>query len=304
MKRIWTGCLLALLIPYVATLAWAGTIKGEEKKTETFSGKTVILDRNSKSRMDVEEYLIGVVGRQIPADYGAEALKAQAIVARTYIYKQMGEDNQIEESALDMDYLEEKQLEQLWGSEKFITYYKNIQEAVEATQKTVLTCEGQLIDPLFHRASAGMTRMGDEHHPYLQPVESSRDVEAEEYLTMLSWEPEVFAKKISEIPDGGQVLPEQIEETMQMIEKDAAGYVSQFQIGSHTYTGEEIQMTLGLSSPCFTLEIHEGNIRSVSKGIGHGFGLSQYGAKTMADEGKTTEEILTYYYKNIVLISE
>lgn len=301
MRRIGTGCLLALLIPYIITLVWTGTIRGEAKQPEMISGKKIRLDRDQTSYMDVEEYLIGVVGKQIPADYGQEALKAQAIIARTYIYKQMGGESEIMESALDMDYLEEKQLEALWGSEGFVESYEQIQEAVEATQGTVITWEGELIDALFHRASAGQTRNADENHPYLQSVESLRDVEAENYLSVTSWSAEDFAARISGVKEGVQVLPEQVPEAIQLIEKEEGGYVKQIQIGNHTFTGEEIQAALGLSSSCFSLEGYEGQIRVVCKGIGHGYGMSQYGARVKAQDGMMAEEILGYYYKNVVV---
>lgn len=302
MSRIWTGCMLALLIPYVVTLALAGTIKGEEKRVEFISGKTV-LTRQGRA-VDAEEYLIGVVGRQMPADYGAEALKAQAVVARTYIYKQMGDSVEIGEEELNLEYLEEKQLETMWGSDRFVEYYKNIQEAVEATSQMVMTYEGNLIDPLFHRASAGKTRAGDEYHPYLESVESLRDVEAEEYLSMPSWEPEAFVSAVNQITGDGDLTVSQVPEGIQLIEKDGAGYVRTIQIGSHAYSGEEVQAALGLPSACFTLEGYEGRIRAVCKGIGHGYGMSQYGARVMAEEGKTAEEILSWYFKNIDLISD
>lgn len=302
MSRIWTGCMLALLIPYVVTLALAGTIKGEEKRVEFISGKTV-LTRQGRA-VDVEEYLIGVVGRQMPADYGAEALKAQAVVARTYIYKQMGDSVEVGEEELNLEYLEEKQLETMWGSDRFVEYYKNIQEAVEATGQMVMTYEGNLIDPLFHRASAGKTRAGDEYHPYLESVESLRDVEAEGYLSMPSWEPEAFVSAVNQITGDGDLTVSQVPEGIQLIEKDGAGYVRTIQIGSHAYSGEEVQAALGLPSACFTLEGYEGRIRAVCKGIGHGYGMSQYGARVMAEEGKTAEEILSWYFKNIDLISD
>lgn len=302
MSRIWTGCMLALLIPYVVTLALAGTIKGEEKRVEFISGKTV-LTRQGRA-VDAEEYLIGVVGRQMPADYGAEALKAQAVIARTYIYKQMGDSVEIGEEELNLEYLEEKQMETMWGSDRFVEYYKNIQEAVEATSQMVMTYEGNLIDPLFHRASAGKTRAGDEYHPYLESVESLRDVEAEGYLSMPSWEPEAFVSAVNQITGDGDLTISQVPEGIQLIEKDEAGYVRTIQIGSHAYSGEEVQAALGLASACFTLEGYEGRIRAVCKGIGHGYGMSQYGARVMAEEGRTAEEILSWYFKNIDLISD
>lgn len=92
-------------------------------------------------------------------------------------------------------------------------------------------------------------------------------------------------------------------DTIQLVSRDKAGYVKEIQIGAHIYTGEEIQAALGLPSAAFTLEEHEGMVRAVCKGIGHGYGLSQQGAHGMAQEGKTAEEILKYYYQNIKIIS-
>lgn len=311
MKRIVIGCLLALLIPYIVTLAWTGTIQGEEKKTEAHSDRRILLDRgDSGIYMDVEEYLIGVVAKQIPADYGEEALKAQAIIARTYIYKQMGEEREIAESALDMDYLEEKQLEDLWGTDFFVTYYRNVEQAVEGTASVVITYDGSCIDPLFHRASTGNTRAGDDRHPYLQSVESQEDVEAEDYLSIITFTKEEFVGRINEIPkadkteQGDGLSTSQVPESIQMVARDLAGYVNQIQIGSRTYTGEEVQHALGLSSSSFVLEEYEGKIRAVCKGIGHGYGLSQQGARGKAKEGWKAEDILNYYYKGITLTAQ
>ncbi|MBS5064708.1 MAG: SpoIID/LytB domain-containing protein [Hungatella hathewayi] len=304
MRRIWTGCLLALLIPYVVTLVWSGSIRGEQQKQmAVVSGKRIALDGERTGYVDAEEYLIGMVGRQMPPDYGAEALKAQAVVARTYIYKKMGDSDEIKESELGITYIEESGLEKLWGSEKFVEYYEAIGDAVKATAGVVMTYEDEEIDALYHRASAGMTRAGDEHHPYLEPVESRRDVEAENYLSVMNWPAETFVNKLKELGEDTELAVSQVPESIQMIEKDGAGYVRKIQIGNHIYTGEEVSKALDLASSCFTLEGYEGQIRAVCKGIGHGYGLSQYGAKMMGEEGYTWEDILNYYYKNIVLIS-
>lgn len=305
MKHTWTGCLLALLIPYIVTLVWSGTIRGEQKPPSIISGKRILLDTNNTPTacIDAEEYLISVTGRQIPPDYGPEALKAQAVAARTYIYKKMGDSDEIKESELGITYIEEPGLENLWGSDKFIEYYKNIEDAVKATTGTVMTYENEEIDALYHRASAGTTRAGDEHHPYLEPVESKRDVEAENYLSVMTWSAENFVSKLKELGQDTELTPAQVPDSIQMIEKDGAGYVGRIQIGNHIYTGEEVSKALGLSSSCFTLENYEGQIRAVCRGIGHGYGLSQYGARIMGEEGYTWEDILNYYYKNIVLIS-
>lgn len=304
-KKIVTACLLALLIPYIVTLAWTGSVENNKKEIQAVSGKRILLDRGGNGGyIDVEEYLPGVVAGQIPADYGTEALRAQAIIARTYIYKRMGDESEIAESALGLNHLQERQLEELWGSSHFVDYYEQVEDAVRSTACMALTYDGVYIDPLFTRASAGITRAGDEKHPYLQPVDCPGDVEAENYLSIFTWSKDEFAEKVNSIPDAAAVTAEQIPSTIQMISKEEGGYVTKIQIGTKSYTGEEIQTALGLSSVSFSLEEYEGGMRAVCKGIGHGYGLSQYGAKQKAEEGWTAEDILSYFYKNIVLISE
>ncbi len=195
-------CVMALLLPYIITLAWTGRIEEKKQVPLITSGKKVILDRkNGESYMDVEEYLPGVVAKQIPAEYGKEALRAQAVIARTFIYQKMNGQDEVKESELHMEYLEEKQMEAMWGSESFVTYFQAVEEAVRSTAGEVITYDGKLIEPLFHRASTGMTRTGDESHPYLQAVASKRDVEAEGYLTMMTWSKEDFAGRINQIAD-------------------------------------------------------------------------------------------------------
>ena len=298
-------CILSLLIPYIVTLAWTGRVAEKREIPLITSGKKIILDRkNGESYIDVEEYLPGVVARQIPADYGREALRAQAIIARTYIYGKMNGHNEVKESELSMNYLEEKQMELLWGSETFVTYYETVEEAVRSTAGMVITCDGKLIEPLFHRVSTGKTRAGDEAHPYLQSVDSKADVEADGYLTVMAWSPEEFVGKLGGLPECGDILPEQALESVQVVVRDESGYVQEIMVGMKTYTGDEVRFVLGLPSAAFSLEAYEGEIRAVCQGIGHGYGLSQYGARVRAESGETAEDILAYFYKNIVLISE
>ena len=195
-------------------------------------------------------------------------------------------------------------MEKMWGSESFVTSYQAIEEAVRSTNRMVITYDGNLIDPLFHRASTGKTRTGDEIHPYLEGVDSKRDVEAEGYLTVLPFKKEEFVKKINQISQEDLVTVDQIPQSIQIVERDENGYVKQIQIGTRVFTGEEIQYALGLPSASYGFEEYEGGIRAVCQGIGHGYGLSQYGAKCKAEKGWKAEKILSYFYKNIVLISE
>ena len=315
-KRIIWAAVTGLMVPYVGTLAWTGTIRAEglryEQQKEVSGRRRILLDRSNGSYyMDMEEYLPGVIARQMPVEYEPEALKAQAIIARTYICRQMeaaGEENEIAESALDMDYVESEQLKSLWGSSRFPQYYKKLEDAVKATSGVVMTYENRCIDPMFCRATAGMTRKGDFTHPYLEPVDCPGDVEAEGYMQIAVFSKEDFVSAINGIPEGEtgtrQVDISQVPGTVQIVSRDESGYVDQVQIGNAGYSGEEIQYALGLKSACFTMESYEDGIRAVAKGIGHGYGLSQATANEKAKAGWKAEEILGYFYKNITYISE
>lgn len=315
-KRVIWAVITGLLVPYVGTLAWTGTIRGEElryNQQRELSGRfRILLDRSNGSYyMDMEEYLPGVIARQMPVEYEPEALKAQAIIARTYICRQMeasGGDGEIRESELDMDYVESEQLKSLWGSNRFPEYYKKLEDAVNATAGVVMTYENKCIDPMFCRATAGMTRQGDLGHPYLEPVDCPGDVEAEGFMQIAAFTKGDFVSAVNGIPEGDtgtrKVDSSQIPDTIQIVSRDGSGYVDQIQIGTAGYTGEEIQYALGLQSACFTLEPYEDGIRAVVKGIGHGYGMSQTAANEKAGAGWKAEDILGYFYKNITFISE
>ena len=303
-KKIGTAILISFLFPYIITLTVSGTAAAEQSKEAGQSGRKIYLDREEGGYVDLEDYLPGVIARQIPADYEPEVLKAQAILARTYIRKQMGDGKEIAESALDLDFLEEEQLKALWGTDRFVEYYKKMESAAEDTAGMVIAWNGELIDPLFCRASAGKTRSGDSYHPYLASADSARDVEADGYLQVVTWSTEEFARLLSALPEGEAITADMVPGCVQVVSRDGAGYVEEIQIGSVLHSGDRVQYALGLQSPDFSIEEYQGGVRAVSSGIGHGYGLSQYGGNVKAKEGWTAQDILEYYYKNIVLISE
>ena len=213
----------------------------------------------------------------------------------------MGDELEIKESQLKLSGFQQTQMKRMWGENGFVEYYEKIKQAVEETAGLVIMwgdSKPELIQPLFHHVSAGRTRDGGEAYPYLRPVDSLVDLEAEEYLTLLKWSPEEMAACLE--PET-IVAGEQISTTMQLISREESGYVTEYQIGSHTFTGEKLKELLGLPSTAFTLSMHEGNIRATCKGSGHGYGLSQYGAHRMAQEGMTAEEILQYYYRDVFI---
>ena len=342
MKRFLAVLLVMVLIPYVPTLAWTGrlgdgNIAGIDEDGGVWLGSAgngagdsvdgvgageryvVVVRDGVESRITVEEYLIHVLAAQIPADFGPETLKAQAVLARTYVYGEMeaaggagatepgggatdgaaAGANTIYEEALDMDALSRAQMEKKWGSGDFAKMYGKLKTAVDATAGMCVTYEGKYIEPLFCFASAGMTRTRGDEYPYLKQVESDGDLLADGYLSMPVFSGGEMAEKINSISGAVPVTADQLPGEIQIVERDNAGYVKHVQIGQKTYTGEEVQYALGLSSSCYSFEKFDGKIRVVCKGVGHGYGFSQTGANALEKEGRDFKELLGYYFQNV-----
>ena len=301
MRRFLLTLLIMIMIPYVSTLAWTGQLEGVRKRGE----KVTIVERENKNiPIAVEEYLVHVLAAQIPAVFEPETLKAQAILARTYIYGLMEHRAEIYEEELDMDALSYEQMKALWGETDFASMFSKLQNAVRETEGLYILYDGSIIEPLFCYASAGKTRSFGESFPYLEQVESPGDLYAENYRSLPVFETKEFVQKINEIPGAVAVSEMELErgEGIQIVERDSSGYVKQVQIGQKTYTGEEVQYALGLTSACYSFERLDGKIRVICKGIGHGYGFAQYGANEMAKAGRTYEELLKYYFQNVEIV--
>jgi stage II sporulation protein D len=319
-----------LLVPWIGTAAWVwagtnvGNIDAGEKNVREFvnvaeSGASedaavrqrwVILDGREKTEYRrLEDYLPGVVACQMPdtidgGAYDPEVWKCQAVIARTYICYLMADQETIHEEELDLDYPGEKQELLAVGNDHAVRKLELAEEAVTATSGVVMKYEDHYILPMFHEISAGQTRTGAEEFPYLQSVKSSQDGKREEYRTEMTFSAEEFAAKITRITDGAAVTASEMPSAIQTIRRDPAGYMEQLQIGAATYTGDEIRYSLGLPSSHFTIEAVDDRIRVIVQGRGHGYGLSQAGADSLARDEWTYEDILKYYYKNIEVVSE
>lgn len=311
MKRFLAVLFLMVMLPYATTLAWTGCLWGteaeeisdREKETEDNRSRVVITERGGKrSRISVEEFLIPALAAVIPADFGPETLKAQAILLRTGIYREMEDSMEIMEEALDMDALSHSQMEKLWGKEDFARMYGNLRAAVRDTEGMYAAYEGEPIEPFFCRAASGRTREGDEEHPYLISAESGGDLLADNFLTVKVFTPRSMAGQINGIPGAVTVAPGQLPEEIQIAERDGAGYVRSIQIGQKTYSGTEVQYALGLSSSCYSFEVLDGNIRVSCKGIGDGYGFSQAGAREYEKEGCGYRWLMGHYFQNVEIL--
>ncbi|MGV3488643.1 MAG: stage II sporulation protein D [Tuberibacillus sp.] len=261
--------------------------------------------RNETKQVDqvqLREYLIGVVGSEMPAEFDIEALKAQALAARTYVARFLinvgAEPKAISDTPNDQVYHGTDELKKIWGSE-YEAKLKKIEKAVDATAGEVLTFQGQLITPFFFSTSNGYTENAEAYWqnatPYLKSVKSPWDLKSPKYKKTVTL-------SVKEVQDKLKIRLPQKDGTVGTILSLTPGKrVAEFKIGGKMFTGREVREKLNLRSADFAMKRAGNNIEITTKGYGHGVGMSQYGAGGMAKEGKTYKEIVQYYYQGVTI---
>lgn len=243
----------------------------------------------------IERYLPAMMYEEISFDMHIETLKAQAVMMRSNLIKELDEGKityqelQAEYSLADRKLKEEDQ-----------TYYERLVRACKATEGEVVFYGDEICYCPYFYASSGVTRdafsfFQDGRYPYVVAVPSHRDEECRSYITYHYFSTEEFADKLNELCENT------FDGTIQILEKDEADYITWLQIGEKTVGGEVFRNALQLSSCCFSIEEKEKGIRICCKGCGHGFGFSQYGANAMAVDGRKYDELLNYYFHNIAI---
>ena len=251
---------------------------------------------NTISEINLEDYIVGVVAAEMPASFDMEALKAQAVAARTYaMYKKETRnlDYDLVIGVSDQAYQNNKQLLDKWGL-YFFNYFLKVRDAVLTTKNEILTYEGEVINAFYFAMSNGYTENSElvfqEDLPYLNSVPSTwEDESLNNYEVTSSISKEEFCTSLG-------ITCEQIE--IKDIERSNANRVLNITINNQVFEGTTVRQKLGLRSTDFEIEIVDNNVQITTKGYGHGVGMSQYGANGMAKDGYTYEEILKYYYQN------
>lgn len=259
--------------------------------TKAWKEKEFLLEDDS-----IEQQTLAIVAKQISPSAHKEAILAQCVIARTSLYDAK-ENNAAEPESMSVD-----DMMSFWG-EEFEKYYHLLEECVMETRGEVLTWNGEYIYAAYHAVSAGTTRNISELYesvnmPYLKEVTCPDDAVADGYLSVLYWEKNEFFDMCSQLTENEK--PTSLEQ-IQILKRDLADYVLEIQVGSQTFSGEEFRSRLGINSACFTITELGDNVRVVTKGIGHGFGLSQHTAEKMAESGNTYREILETFYPNTTL---
>lgn len=257
----------------------------------------------------VLDYIIGAVCAEMPATFENEALKAQAVAAHTYAERQhLREQNSPTAELCGADfsndtskyqgYFTENQAKQYFG-ENFDMNYDKIKSACEEVADYIITYEDEPIISAFHSMSSGKTESAENIWgtavEYLVPVESEADISAPKYLDEVRYDKEILRTKLTEAFEGIE-FGEDSSEWIVPKEKSESGTVLSVSAGNKTVTGSELRSALALRSACFEVKAEGNEIIFTTKGYGHGVGMSQYGANSMASEGKTWREILEHYY--------
>lgn len=253
--------------------------------------------------MDMDAYLVGVVLAEMPAFFEAEALKAQAVVARTYTQKayenggKHGDGSVCTQANCCQAYITEGEYLAQGGTQEGL---EKIRCAVAATSGYVLTYDGDLIEATYFSCSGGSTEdaaaVWGTDFPYLQAVASPGEEKAAHYTDTVTFTPQAFQEALGVQLDGA---PGSWFGTVAYTD---GGGVATITIGGESYTGTQLRALLGLRSTAFTVAATETQITITTRGYGHRVGMSQYGADAMAVTGSTFAQILAYYYGGTELV--
>ena len=268
---------------------------------ETGLSVSLLRKDGSVCRLEMEEYLTGVVLAEMPASFESEALKAQAVVARTYTLKVAQAGYKHENADVCTDYAccqAYTDAESYTGGQANL---EKVRSAVIATGDLVLIYEGNLIEATYFSCSGGSTEdavaVWGTDYPYLRATESPGEENAAYFTDTVSFASSDFADTLGVSGTGSP------DTWFGFTTYTAGGGVNTMRICGHDFSGTELRMRLGLRSTNFTVDVVGDMITITTKGFGHRVGMSQYGADAMAVNGHTFEEILKHYYRGTELVS-
>ena len=273
---------------------------------------TVFLHREDGTReMPLEAYILGVVAAEMPASFDPEALRAQAVAARTYtLYKgahggcRSASASVCTNSACCQAYAPDDALRVRWGAD-YADNLSKITDAVASTAGQVLLYDGAPIEALYHSASGGRTEDSEAVYaaavPYLRAVESTNESGSSRLTGTATFSRKDFASRVNSTWAGARLDPATLENDVEILRTSESGRVQEMRLGGKAVTGKQVRRLFGLDSTLFTVTFTRSSVRFDTRGFGHGVGMSQTGANSMGKGGRTYEEILLYYYTGTTL---
>lgn len=297
-KKILLFSSLIIIIPFIVVTMF---VKDEEI-TFNFSQNSIVRvydeDTNIIRNVPIEEYVVGVVAGEMPIDFQIEALKAQAVAARSYVMVQIkrniNNEYDVVDTVINQVYKNKDELIVAWKS----SYTENINKvklAVLETSGEYIEYKGEVAEALFFSTSPGVTENSEEIFTnkvdYLRSVESSWDEISPVYTTNFTYTLEEFYDLLN--------LEYNDQLNIEVVDKTSTGRVKKIKINNQIFTGSYVCSKLSLKSTYFEIISEDSKVIIKNKGYGHGVGMSQYGAQGMAIEGYNYEDILKHYYTGI-----
>ena len=245
----------------------------------------------------------------MPASFEIEALKAQAVVARTYTIYKITEEKKHENADICDDskccqaWISKEDRFARWNEEERESNWSKIEEAVNSTKGEIVKYEGKPINAFFNSNSGGTTDTatavwGGANYPYLQAVETSGEDAYTQYSSEVVLSKEEFANKIREYHSEFQI-DYSLENQIEILSYTEGERVKEIKIGNLNLSGVEIRNIFKLKSAKFEINIDGENIKFNVIGYGHGVGMSQTGADSMARQGKNYEDIIKHFYTGV-----
>ena len=280
------------------TAAEAGA--GAEQNESTISVAVMRTKSETVEDIPLESYVAGVVSSEMSPDFEPEALKAQSLAARTYIVDHLlhqddGQESDVTDTTQHQVFKNDNELKKQWGS-KYDENMKKVKAAVTATKGEILTYKDAPIFPAFFSTSNGYTENSedywDDELPYLRSVESPWDEDSPKFLDQQTFTIDQIKEKLA------VDLPNQEPLGIDVTRTDSQR-VKEIDLAGNKLSGREVREKLELQSSDFTIKQKNDHLIFTTKGYGHGIGMSQYGANSMAKAGKTYQEIVKYYYSDV-----
>lgn len=265
----------------------------------------VLMDNDEVVKMDIEDYILCVVLREMPVNFEAEALKAQAVVARTYTLRRHNNGSKHEPAAVCIDsgccqgfcspdvFLENK------GTPEQLN---KVKDAVAATAGMVLMYDNKLIEATYFSCSGGYTEDAESvwgaYIPYLQSTASPGEEKAKYYVDSVTFTTDEFCRLLD------LEFSQDRKNWLTDIKYTVGGGVDEISIAGKNFSGTTVRKKLKLRSTAFIISVVGDTVTVTTKGYGHRVGMSQYGADAMAVNGFNYQQILSHYYKDTQLMED
>lgn len=299
MKKILFFSCLIILIPYLIVTIF---IEDKKVKFKFASNMQVRVKHDATGEIETvpfEEYITGVLAGEMPTSFHIEALKAQALAARSYVMKKMeysiNDEYDVVDTIMNQVYLPDDYLREVW-SETYDERINKIKTAVLETKGEYIEYDGEVAEAFFFSTSVGATENSGEifmtQLPYLVSVDSMWDAEVSPlYSTDKTMSLEEFYNRIG-LDYSDTVVIEKTKTT-------ATGRIKKMKINGREFDGGDLMDYLSLRSTFFEITQNGNTVNINNKGYGHGVGMSQYGAEGMARHGYTYDQIIKHYYTGV-----